>query len=304
MQTGKTTEHLMAEIRRFRIGDPQRPLAFAERLMRENRWPALHALRVIEEYRRFLVIAGAGGHPVSPSPDVDEAWHTHILFTRNYWEDLCGGVLGAPLHHDPETGRPGQRGMYQDWYSATVRSYERIFGEEPPADIWPRRAPKTDEAATGVTPAEYRPVAWTVMTGSVLAALGVVGTGCTLAATSPGLSGEAIAIAGAGLVLLLAGIVWIAVRARPAGGPGTRSNDQTSCGATMPMIWTGGEAGGSHGHSHGHGHGHGHAGDAADTGSSGSDAGGGDGGGGASCGGGDGGGGGGGCGGGGCGGGA
>src|ERR1043166_4112808 len=84
--------------------DPQASYRFIDRLMEENRWPPLYAQRTILEYRRFLFLAAEAGHPVTPSKVVDEVWHLHLLYTRSYWERLCGTVLGKPLHHQPSRG--------------------------------------------------------------------------------------------------------------------------------------------------------------------------------------------------------
>src|SRR5207249_4879337 len=65
------------------------------------------------------------------------AWHLHLLFTRSYWEGLCGRVLGRPLHHTPTTGGPEERANFALQYERTRESYGRIFGSPPPADIWP-----------------------------------------------------------------------------------------------------------------------------------------------------------------------
>ena len=56
---------------------------------------------------------------------------------RDYWEDFCGEVLRAPLHHGPTRGGDKQRTKFRDCYSATLRSYRVHFAEDPPADIWP-----------------------------------------------------------------------------------------------------------------------------------------------------------------------
>ena len=111
--------------------------SFGERLQRENRWTSEYTSRVIDEYRRFIILAVDAGHPVTPSGDVDQAWHLHLTFTRSYWEGLCAGVLGRPLHHNPSVGGPHERAKFRGWYGDTLESYVRLFGADPPADIWP-----------------------------------------------------------------------------------------------------------------------------------------------------------------------
>lgn len=111
-------------------------LTFSQRLARENDWSLEDARRCIDEYRRFLFLAAEAGHPVTPSDAVDQVWHQHLVYTENYWTDLCGDVLPTPLHHGPTRGGQQQRMHFQQQYEKTLYSYRRFFGE-PPADIWP-----------------------------------------------------------------------------------------------------------------------------------------------------------------------
>lgn len=112
-------------------------LTFAERLARENRWSVGFARRVVEEYRKFILLSQFAGHKVTPSDEVDQAWHLHITYTRSYWDRLCGQVLGTPLHHEPTRGGEREDAKFDDWYQRTRESYQRIFRHEPPVDIWP-----------------------------------------------------------------------------------------------------------------------------------------------------------------------
>lgn len=135
----KQTE-LWRQIAAFPLDDPAASLPFTARLARENRWPLPFARRVADEYRRFLFLARLAGHPVTPSDQVDQAWHLHLLDSESYWEDLCRGVLGRPLHHGPTRGGAHESTKFHDWYARTLDSYRRLFGEAPPADIWPAPA--------------------------------------------------------------------------------------------------------------------------------------------------------------------
>ena len=71
-------------------------LTFADRLARENGWSAAKAARVVDEYRRFCFLAATAGHEVTPSDAVDQAWHLHLTYSRDYWERFCPEVLGRP----------------------------------------------------------------------------------------------------------------------------------------------------------------------------------------------------------------
>lgn len=121
----------------FEFDDPQAVLPFSRRLARDNGWTHAGALRAIDEYRRFVFLAVAAGHPVTPSDQVDQVWHLHLAYTRSYWEAFCPQVLGCMLHHGPTRGGAGEAAKYDDAYRRTLASYERCFGAPPPADLWP-----------------------------------------------------------------------------------------------------------------------------------------------------------------------
>ncbi len=127
---------LEARVLSFVIGDPCCDLPFAARLARENGWSREHAERVVAEYLRFVWLAVSCGHPVTPSDDVDRAWHLHLCYTRSYWIELCEQTLGRPLHHGPTRGGGNEDAKYRDWYARTLASYRAKFGA-PPSDIWP-----------------------------------------------------------------------------------------------------------------------------------------------------------------------
>jgi hypothetical protein len=110
---------------------------FSARLARENGWSRAYTARVITEYRRFVFLAFAAGHPVSPSDQVDQAWHLHLLYTRSYWQEFCGETLGMPFHHQPTEGGAEERVKFAEWYAQTLESYRAFFDQKPPEDIWP-----------------------------------------------------------------------------------------------------------------------------------------------------------------------
>ena len=119
------------------IGPDDAALTFTSRLARENRWTLAHAERVIGEYKRFCYLAMTAGQEVTPSDAVDQAWHLHLTYSRDYWQVFCPQVLGGDLHHGPTAGGPVERDRYYRQYAATLAAYEAAFGEVPPADVWP-----------------------------------------------------------------------------------------------------------------------------------------------------------------------
>ena len=124
----------------YEIGPAQAALPFAARLARDNGWSIAAAARVIEEYRRFAFLAATGEAQVTPSDAVDQAWHLHLTYTRDYWERFCPDVLGTPLHHGPTAGGPDERNRFFAQYADTLARYEAAFGVPPPSDIWPSAA--------------------------------------------------------------------------------------------------------------------------------------------------------------------
>jgi hypothetical protein len=119
-----------------RIGPADASLTFTARLARENRWTPEHAERVMVEYKRFCYLAMIAGHEVTPSDAVDQAWHLHLTYTRDYWQVFCPQVLHAELHHGPTQGGAAERERFYRQYADTLAAYEAAFGEVPPTDIW------------------------------------------------------------------------------------------------------------------------------------------------------------------------
>ncbi|NNU16907.1 hypothetical protein HK107_11315 [Parvularcula sp. ZS-1/3] len=106
------------------------------RLARDNGWSLPFAERVLEEYRRFAYLAVVCGREVTPSDEVDQAWHLHLCYTRHYWSEWKE-ALGTELHHGPTKGGKAENTRYRDNYDATLALYKEHFGEDAPSDIWP-----------------------------------------------------------------------------------------------------------------------------------------------------------------------
>jgi hypothetical protein len=151
-----SSSDLWQRLAAYRIGPAEAELSFIRRLARENRWADDHAQRVILEYKRFCYLAVEAGREVTPSDAVDQAWHLHLTYSRDYWERFCPETLGAPLHHGPTAGGQAERARYYDQYAATLKAYEDHFEETPPADIWPDASRRftTDPRAFRVNPAD------------------------------------------------------------------------------------------------------------------------------------------------------
>jgi hypothetical protein len=122
-------------LRDLKIDEPSSPLKFSDRLASENGWTKTFALEAITEYKKFVFLAKHAGHPITPSVEVDEVWHLHLIYTRSYWGDMCKSI-GFELHHGPTKGGKSESDKFNNWYEKTLESYERFFGK-PPVKYWP-----------------------------------------------------------------------------------------------------------------------------------------------------------------------
>ena len=232
----------------FPIGPDDAPLSFARRLARENGWPVGYAERVVGEYRRFLFLAATAGHPVTPSDEVDQAWHLHLAYTESYWNDLCAGILGRPLHHGPTQGGAAEDSKFRDWYRKTLLAYRAAFGHDAPRDVWPESSVRFRDPAPlrRVDTSEY----WMIprrrlRQGAV--ALGVLGAAATtgVAADKSGAPGTIVAIAALVLVVGIAVLVVARLASRAGGGGGGRPSDPGAGGGTFVGCGGSGDGGGS-----------------------------------------------------------
>lgn len=128
---------LWSKLEAYSPDNPNDALPFSQRLARENGWTPLLTERVINEYKKFLFLCTISPHPVTPSDEVDQAWHLHLVYTKSYWNDLCRHILQKDLHHTPTEGGPAERDKYFALYESTLQLYRLTFNEEPPEDIWP-----------------------------------------------------------------------------------------------------------------------------------------------------------------------
>jgi uncharacterized protein (TIGR04222 family) len=127
---------LEARIEAFELDEHDAVDTFSRRLARENGWSEPYTRRVVQEYKRFLTLAVTTDHVVTPSEQIDQAWHLHVLHAARY-RRFCNEVLGRRLDHSPSDGSSEERLNFVRAYEQTLSSYERRFGERPPIDIWP-----------------------------------------------------------------------------------------------------------------------------------------------------------------------
>jgi hypothetical protein len=137
MKTPMKNPELWKRLQEFNIDDQNSSFTLTQRLARENGWSIDYAKRVIEEYRRFLYLSVTENGSMTPSDEVDQAWHLHMLYTESYWSELCGQVIGKKIGHGPTKGGSSERVKYNDQYNKTLELYKEVFGADAPADIWP-----------------------------------------------------------------------------------------------------------------------------------------------------------------------
>ena len=209
---------LLARLEAVPLSAPDDPLGFECRLADENGWTLGHALEVVREYRRFLVLTQVAGEPVCPSDDVDRAWHLHITRTADYarW---CEQLFDGFLHHVPSRGGAGALARHRAMYEATLGRYLGAFGQRPPPEVWPdvvlRFGPsRTTAASTGwLVPSVLRKghrLAFAAIAAAALCGIG-------------GLPGGLRALSGPTFVLLALGaialVAWFGLRRSDAAGP-------------------------------------------------------------------------------------
>lgn len=164
------------------------------RLQREQfGWSRPFTERVIQEYKRFLILAAISDRQVTPSEEVDAAWHLHIIYTESY-HAWCDTLFGRYLHHGPSKGGAVEGERFRDQYEYTLTLYEQTFGETAPREIWPPATVRFDPARRGVNVArsDYwilrkspRTVAAVIIAMAALGLGSVLGAMALLEATFP-----------------------------------------------------------------------------------------------------------------------
>lgn len=127
---------LWRKIENFELDDPTSSFSFSDRLARENDWSLAYSLRAIYEYKKFIFLVCIASEPLTPSDQIDQVWHLHLLYTQSYWIEFCDGILHRPIHHGPTKGREEQI-RFHDQYEFTLSFYSNTFKTNPPVDIWP-----------------------------------------------------------------------------------------------------------------------------------------------------------------------
>ena len=103
------------------------------------------ATSLVHEYKKFLLMSVISALPIAPSGFVDEVWHLHMLFTREYLE-TCRLLKGNVIVHVPLIENSvAEKENLQGFYQKTVQLYEKIFGKREEA-FWPEHGEKGVDA--------------------------------------------------------------------------------------------------------------------------------------------------------------
>jgi len=101
-----------------------------QRLADLKDWHEDDAKYAVERYKNFLILVIR--HPdkvLAPAPDIDEAWHHHILHTMQYTRD-CLEIFGEYLHHTPvNKSRPEEKTLMEEARERTSILYQKEFGD-------------------------------------------------------------------------------------------------------------------------------------------------------------------------------
>lgn len=96
----------------------------------ERLWDAERVERALHEYKQFLALMHWNPEAaLVPSEDIDEVWHTHVLYTARYQAD-CETIFGRFQHHLPTFGE-SEEAEDEDGRDETLKLFEEAFGEVP-----------------------------------------------------------------------------------------------------------------------------------------------------------------------------
>jgi hypothetical protein len=98
-----------------------------KRLRHKFKWSSEEAAHAVRRYKNFLIlILKYPKELLAPAPDIDEVWHNHILFTREYFRDTQE-IFGGYLHHSPAD--PDDQSIMEEAQWRTADLYHKEFNE-------------------------------------------------------------------------------------------------------------------------------------------------------------------------------
>lgn len=88
-----------------------------------------HTIKLIEEYHKWLnlVSKNGGGNKLSPSDQIDQVWHLHILDISNYIA-TCEEIAGCVISHYPANAFSTNNEEKFIRYKKTLECYKKEYG--------------------------------------------------------------------------------------------------------------------------------------------------------------------------------
>lgn len=86
------------------------------------------------ELKRYLTLCAFSRLPYGMGGDLDDLWHTFIIFTKMY-SDFCINCFGRFIHHSPNEDVDQSRDdslVYLNFFA----HYSEVVGALPPRHIW------------------------------------------------------------------------------------------------------------------------------------------------------------------------
>lgn len=99
------------------------------RLVNTEKWSANEAAKVVNQYRNYLYLRLKYREAIlPPSKEIDEAWHAHILHTKQYRE-FCDELFNEYLDHAPQSPDDiADRSSTEIYFEQTQMLYKKEFG--------------------------------------------------------------------------------------------------------------------------------------------------------------------------------
>jgi len=100
--------------------------------------------QILERYKKFLYLAKKYPQvPLTPTYDIDEMWHLHMLHPQQYYND-CFKLFGQIMGHET-SGTKEQLANYSD---QTEKIWKEEFGEEYRTELSERLRKKAGKGDT------------------------------------------------------------------------------------------------------------------------------------------------------------
>lgn len=120
----------------FSLDNADAIFPFSGKLAKQENWTEEFTQKAIGEYKKFIYLCCTLPNGASPSEIIDKVWHLHLTYTEEYWEKFCPDVLHRKLHHHPSKGGKDETEKHRKWFEETLKSYQEIFRQAPPPEIW------------------------------------------------------------------------------------------------------------------------------------------------------------------------